>query len=33
MDVVHARYIDDRMNKRYKGGDRYKVKKVKIEVL
>ena len=33
VDVVHARYIDDRMNKRYKGGDRYKVKKVKIEVL
>lgn len=33
MDVVHGRYIGDRINEGHKDRDRYKVKRVKIEVL
>lgn len=33
MDVVHGRYIGDRINEGHKGRDRYKVRRVKAEVL
>ena len=31
VDVVHGRYTGDRMNEGYKVGDRYKVKRVRVE--
>lgn len=33
VDVVHGRYTDDRINEGHKNRDRYKVKRVKAEVL